>query len=1046
MITEANKPFLILNASAGSGKTFNLVRNYLRLLLSEGELRSEMSQIIAMTFTNKAALEMKTRIIGDLNKLSTATLDQSFLVETAAYIGLPPETIQKNARLTLKKILHQYEDFNVLTIDKFNLRLIRSFSRDLNLPEQFEVVLDEDLILEKAVDELLNTIDTKEQNELYKLAINFAKSNFDEENKWNVKKALLASAALLKNEQSFDVIRKLTTSSFSEKDLSTWKETLKLLKLQLQQLLRDLSSTLHASGLTSDDFSKKSVTYKRLIKLITTKFKTDELIANLDLTPSFLENITITGERTGQQELVTRVNAVHEFWSANKESIFVLELKTKQFYLLSILKELALSMEQIRQKESVIRISEFNQLVADLVKDEEAPFIYERLGTRFGHFFLDEFQDTSRLQWTNLVPLVHESLGHNQFNFIVGDPKQSIYRFKNGVAEQFVALPRIYNPENDAKTTLKSNFFEAQGHVSGLEENWRSAAEIVNFNNAFFSELKPLLPDSGQSYYAQINQAPRGKANGLITFKMDHQKDKSEKESELDLLEKWVNECIQDGYNPGDICILSKNKRSCNSFANHLKTKGFSVVSSDSLLVDSDIYVQLVICFLKWRSNPLENQFAMQFAEKYFRLAAAGSTFSAYETCFETVEQDGKSKKRFSIPLYLKVSGFDESLLNSGYQSIYSLIQTFIRSQNIDELQNAYIHQLLDISFNFDLSNGPDLMSFLSYYATTGHKSNVQLPDNKHAIKIMTAHKSKGLEFPIVLIPLLNFGSTKNENAPRIIEKEGHFIETKLVKNEYFIPEIEELGLIEKDAKLMDAINLLYVAFTRPVDRLYFYSNSGHSDTNKKVLTTLSTLYPEFIVTDEFIQGVIGNKPERTFEESTSDSSFTATSLSDFLWFPEISLFSTDEDEATALSKQKRIGNQFHGIMENSSSKEEAITFLNTEIRKGKIEKAIEQELLVLIEEVYSNQQIQQLFAAGTHLNERTLAIDATTQLRPDKIIYNANETVVIDFKTGEEKPSYLKQVNAYVSALHEVGFKNVSGYLYYVGGKGLVPIQAGLF
>ena len=337
-------------------------------------------------------------------------------------------------------------------------------------------------------------------------------------------------------------------------------------------------------------------------------------------------------------------------------------------------------------------------------------------------------------------------------------------------------------------------------------------------------------------------------------------------------------------------------------------------------------------------------------------------------------------------------------------------------------------------------------MSFLSYYATTGHKSNVQLPDNKHAIKIMTAHKSKGLEFPIVLIPLLNFGSTKNENAPRIIEKEGHFIETKLVKNEYFIPEIEELGLIEKDAKLMDAINLLYVAFTRPVDRLYFYSNSGHSDTNKKVLTTLSTLYPEFIVTDEFIQGVIGNKPERTFEESISDSSFTATSLSDFLWFPEISLFSTDEDEATALSKQKRIGNQFHGIMENSSSKEEAITFLNTEIRKGKIEKTIEQELLVLIEEVYSNQQIQQLFAAGTHLNERTLAIDATTQLRPDKIIYNANETVVIDFKTGEEKPSYLKQVNAYVSALHEVGFKNVSGYLYYVGGKGLVPIQAGLF
>lgn len=1046
MKTETNKPFLILNASAGSGKTFNLVRNYLRLLLSEGEQRSEMSQIIAMTFTNKAALEMKTRIIGDLNKLSTATLNQSFLVETAAYIGLPPETIQKNAGLTLKKILHQYEDFNVLTIDKFNLRLIRSFSRDLNLPEQFEVVLDEDLILEKAVDELLNTIDTKEQNALYKLAINFAKSNFDEENKWNIKKALLASAALLKNEQSFDVIRKLTTSTFTENDLSSWKETFKLLKLQTQQLLRDLSVALEDSKLTSDDFSNKSVTYKRLIKIITSKLKTDELVSNLDLSSSFLEHIAITGEKTGQQELVSKLNAVHSFWTSNKETIFVLELKIKQFYLLSILKELALSMEQIRQKESVIRISEFNQLVADLVKDEEAPFIYERLGTRFGHFFLDEFQDTSRLQWTNLVPLVHESLGHNQFNFIVGDPKQSIYRFKNGVAEQFVALPRIYNPENDAKTTVKSDFFEAQGQVSGLEENWRSATEIVTFNNDFFSQLKPLLPESGQSYYSQIKQDPRGKANGLITFKIDHRKDKSGKESELDLLEKWVNECIQDGYNPGDICILSKNKRSCNSFANHLKTKGFSVVSSDSLLIDSDVFVQLVICFLKWRSNPLENQFAMQFAEKYFRLQAVGSTFSAYEQCFEIVEQEEKSKKRFSIKLFLEVSGFDESLLNSGYQSIYSLIQTFIRSQKIDELQNAYIHQLLDVSFNFDLSNGPDLISFLSYYATTGKKTNVQLPDNKYAIKIMTAHKSKGLEFPVVLIPLLNFGSTSNDKNPVIIEKDAHFIETKLVKKDQVLPEIEVLSSLEKNAEMMDAINLMYVAFTRPVDRLYFYSNSDYGNISKSVFSTLSSLYPHYLISNDVIEGVIGSKPEHATVESTSESSFTATSLADFLWFPEISLFSTDEDEATALSKQKRIGNQFHGLMENSSTKEEALALLSTGIRKGKIEKAIEKELLVLIEEVYSNQQIQQLFASGTHLNERTLAIDATTQLRPDKIIYNSNETIVIDFKTGEEKPAYLKQVNEYISALHEVGFKNVSGYLYYVGGKGLVPIQAGLF
>lgn len=1046
MISQTDKPFLILNASAGSGKTFNLVRNYLRLLLIEGENRAEMSQIIAMTFTNKAALEMKTRIVSDLNKLATVAINHSFLVETADFIRLSPEIIQKNARFTLKKILHQYEDFNVLTIDKFNLRLIRSFSRDLNLPEQFEVVLDEDLILEKAVDELLNTIDTNKQNRLYQLAINFAKSNLDEENKWNIKKALLASAAVLKNEQSFATIRKLTASSFTENDLGIWKESVKLLRLQLQQLLRDLSVSLETSGLSPEDFSNKNTSYKRLIKLITTKLKTDDLIVNLELSTSFIGHIEKTGAVTGQHDFVDKFTILNTFWTSNKEKLVVHELKIKQFYLLSILKELALSMEQIRQKESVIRISEFNQLVADLVKDEEAPFIYERLGTRFGHFFLDEFQDTSRLQWTNLVPLVHESLGHNKFNFIVGDPKQSIYRFKNGVAEQFVALPRIYNPENDAKINEKSNFFEEQGRVGGLEENWRSAADIVRFNNSLFEALKPQLPEVGQTYYNKITQEPRGKENGLVTFKMDHQKDKAQKESELDLLEKWVNDCIQDGYAPGDICVLSKNKRSCNSFANHLKSKGFSVVSSDSLLVDSDIFVQLVICFLKWRSNPLENQYAMQFAEKLFRINHPNSSYSLYEQCFELIELDKKQKKRFSIVQFLNLSGFDDSLLNSGYQSIFSLIKTFIRAQSIDELKNAYIHQLLDISFNFDLSNGPDLMSFLSFYTTTGHKTNVQLPDNKYAIKIMTAHKSKGLEFPIVIIPILNFGSKRTEKNTRIIEKDDHFIETKLGKKDQLLPAIEELGVLENNAELMDAVNLLYVAFTRPIDRLYFYSNSDFDKTNKMVFEILSSLHPEHLDKEAVLAGQIGSKPKMTNSESTTEASFTAANLSDFLWFPEISLFSQEEDAASALSKQKRIGNQFHGIMENSTSQEEALVVLATGIRKGKIEKSAEKELFSLIEEIYANETIKTLFSLGTHLNERTLAVDSSTLLRPDKIIYSTNETVVIDFKTGEEKAKYINQVNDYVAALKDVGYKNVRGYLYYSGGKGLVAVQTGLF
>lgn len=195
MAENSKRPLLVLNASAGSGKTYNLVRNYLVLLLKETSDKADLGQLVAMTFTNKAAYEMKTRIIRDLNRLGNPSdKDLAYVKEIAGLTGLKEAEVQKNAQLVLRKMLHRYEDFNVLTIDKFNLRLIRSFSRDLNLPEQFDIVMDEQAVLEKAVDELLGTIDKESENRIYRLAVNFARTNLDEETNWNVRKALIESA------------------------------------------------------------------------------------------------------------------------------------------------------------------------------------------------------------------------------------------------------------------------------------------------------------------------------------------------------------------------------------------------------------------------------------------------------------------------------------------------------------------------------------------------------------------------------------------------------------------------------------------------------------------------------------------------------------------------------------------------------------------------------------------------------------------------------------------------------------------------------------
>lgn len=1045
MKTTPSKPLLVLNASAGSGKTYNLVRNYLRLLLSDRKDKAEMGQIIAMTFTNKASLEMKTRIVSDLNKLANGGESTAkYAQDIADFCHSTPTEIRKNARLALKKMLHQYDEFNVLTIDKFNLKLIRSFSRDLNLPEHFEVVLDEQLILEKAVDELLNTIDAKEKNRIYQLAINYAKSNLAEEDKWNVKTALLKSAEILKNEQSFGILKSLTEKEFTAADLSHWKLEFNELMRNLRSLQQEASAALVESGLTQNDFYGKSTTFNRYLKMCTAEGAFSDIAKNLAYTDTYVLNIEKTAEKTSETAILSCMNRLMEFWETNKSNIHLLSIKIHQFYLLSILRELALSMESIREKEGVIRISEFNKLVAQLVKEEEAPFIYERLGTRFNHFFLDEFQDTSRLQWTNLIPLVHESLGQNQFNFIVGDPKQSIYRFKNGVAEQFVALPRIYNPENDPQIERKSAYFEQMGTVEGLEDNWRSSKNIVQFNNQLFTHIQSTLPPSGQAHYNQIVQNPKGKEDGLIVFKLNELKDEDQKES-LKFLENAVNECIADGYNPGDICILAKKKSECNDFANYLKTLGFSVISSDSLMVSSDLTVQQILLFLKWRSNPNEMQYAMQFAEMKFRLNQHESGYAKYALCFDKIQTTRGERSIFQPKLFFEVAGFDAQLLEIGYQNLFSLIQSYLRSEGIDELKNAYVHQLLDIAYQFDLNQGPDLMAFLEYFKNRGKDTNVQLPENKHSIKVMTAHKSKGLEFPIVILPSVHLDSTSKNKKTRIVAAGDHFIETNLSKLDEELDFIAPLKRQEDEAEIMDGINLLYVAFTRPVDRLYFFAGKKSSEKIRpKLVDFLKQEYPEF-VTDLSIEGRIGSKPIPDLHENANASTFTAKSLQSFLWFPDISLQSKEEESQHALNKQKRLGKQFHTMMENSTSLSAALIALESGIQKGKIDFALKAELTQYAHQLFQDPHYVEMINSGEQLDERTLALDEKIRLRPDKIIRSENRTIVIDFKTGEQKPEHLKQVSDYAFALNAIGYSGIEGYLYYVGGIGLQQVQLGI-
>ena len=1030
------KPFHILNASAGSGKTFSLVRNYLKLLLAEDETRAELGQIVAMTFTNKAALEMKTRILSDLNKLAGGNPeDQGFIDETADFIGIPSEKIVANSKLVLRKLLHQYENFNVLTIDKFNLRLIKSFSRDLDLPEQFDIVINQEELMDRSIDELMQKVDAKDKGKIYQLALNYSSAQLQSEGKWAIKRSLQEKAKNITKENNFQLIQALMEKDFSEEDKAKLKETKNKLVFEAQQLAKRIIIAYQNCGIEPADFHYGKRTADRLEKFAQTDLIEKVDLSYFEITKTFIPNLEKTHEKHPIPELLASVVAFQKWCNEHLDELVVVDENIRQLPIILLLRELAISLETIRERESSILISEFNKLVSKLVRNEEAPFIYERLGSRYKHFFLDEFQDTSHLQWTNLIPMVHESLSTNNFNFVVGDPKQSIYRFKNGLAEQFVLLPEIYNPDNDLKTTEKSLFFKQQGIKEPLPNNWRSAEKIVQFNNEFFSILKTSLPENGQRHYEDIFQVPKGKPKGYVQLEYNLEKASSDSDNDDSEFEteneakciQYVKEVIADGYFPGDICILAKTKASCNKYANALKKEGFEIVSVDSLLVNSDEGVKLLIQFLSWRNNLYNYQKAQLFAHNYFKLKDETSFLKHYFECFEVGEDE---KKRFSVNKFFRISGLSRELTDAPFSSIYSYLKTTISLLKL-ELDNNYVKQLLDIAFEYDSKVGPTLSNFLTYYATDAKKSNVQVVQNRNAIKIMTSHKSKGLEFPVVIVPNLKFDSTKKDDL--FLSTDYYFIEQSVSKSN------SEKGLFSKeiarelDESTMDYVNQLYVTFTRPIDRLYIYDRKPYTDSTfrKLIISTFEQL-PGAQTENNFLTLKWGEKPEITHEKSEDSTLYELTKLNDTLWFPEISLrdkFTADED---GLTRQIRLGKQFHGIMEKSASILEARKIVDEGLISGAIAIEFKEQLLFMIDEFFAHPTSIELFNLGTHLNERTLIVDESNRLRPDKLILGTGKMVIVDFKTGEPLPKHEKQVQQYAVILKRMGYENLEGYLYY--------------
>jgi ATP-dependent exoDNAse (exonuclease V) beta subunit len=1054
MESTHQKPLKVLNASAGSGKTFNLVKEYIQLLLGEQKNTFKFAQIIAMTFTNKAAFEMKSRIIQALDELSfpekygKKSDDYAILIGNA--LGVNPEEIHVRAKIVLQNILHRYEDFHVMTIDKFNLKLIRSFSRDLNLSTDFEIIFNETEVIEKVIDKMMSELDISETNHLTKIIFEYAKSNVEEGEKWDFRKNLIKFSEIIKNEKYNSIVEALIDKDFSFERLKELKHELSRKKDHFIGECQKVYSIFLNENFGEKELPGASTTFNAISKI-----GSIDTFPKTFFTEAFIkkcQEIEVPKGKRFPSSLKQALIDLNSIWEKEIGEFSALELYVKNYYNMALLQFMAKQLGTIRKEEQLIRISEFNTLISQLVKNEDAPFIYERLGTRFQHFLLDEFQDTSHLQWLNMVPLVHESISNMNQNLIVGDPKQSIYRFKNGVAEQFIELPRIYNPENDPNIKRKSDYFDAQGEMFPLEDNWRSSATIVEFNNHFFELLKTALSDTNQSFYASIHQNPKSKIQGYVEILSEEvNKEKSDElGKEFEILLNWIESCEADGFKRGDICLLGEKNKECNNWAIFLTEKGYDVVSADSLLVDSDVAVQLTISYLKRRLQPLSENEKRKFAEKYFAYTSENS-FTDYKSYLveKITASTGKKYTFFNDEDFVKNHFISNVDFFMKYENVYDLIQKFYRLMNFDELTNPYLHHLADIAHQYDLNNGPDLKSFLDYYKTDGYKSAVQLPESENAIKIMSIHKSKGLEFPVVILPNMNLSTGIKNQAKFLFESDDYILYAGASKNSE-IEVIKTFADIENNLILTDSVNKCYVALTRPVERLYIYNTyKNQTDFGLIFNTTLSNLaYSDAtfskIEEDEKLKITIGSRVEKQEEEKpTSDSFFIPENVSDRLWFPDISLQDRkDLADMNALSDAQRYGNQLHLVLASINSKDNIKEAFEQLVKSGEIETAFSERMLAELVEIFEDEQYQRLFENAIEIiSEQDIIAGKFSIVRPDKLIIKDSGIVILDYKTGLPKKKDVQQVKEYAAVLKEIGYESVEAYLFYTSTKQITQV-----
>jgi len=1035
--------FKVYRSSAGSGKTFTLVREYLRLSLST-EDPSKYRQILAITFTNKAATEMKERVLSSLKGFSKLETDPEFdevmFNMLRAELQLNKEELQKRASACFEHMLHHYSDVSISTIDKFVHSVIRSFARDLQLNPDFEVEIDMAGLLERAIDELLSLVGLDEH--LSVLLVNFAQSRMEEESSWDVKSELQRFAKHLHKEESgyfLSLIHEMNGPAFEKLRLDILKH-----QSQVQQKLSakadDALALIEQHGTDPKQFNYGAVP-KYLSNLSSGVIAPPNSRITDSLEAGYLGKKSDKGESRLEMEslgveLLPMLEEIIDEVNREYSKSIIARAVLKGIYPLATLKRIEDQIEEIKSREGILPISDFNKMVSSVVAENPAPFIYERIAEKFNHFLIDEFQDTSVLQWQNFLPLVENSLSKSKFNMLVGDGKQAIYRWRSGEVEQFDKLPEIYKHQDksfikDKEKILKYNYEEAR-----LNANFRSKNELIDFNNELFTFLSNELTGEYQSIYQGHEQEKHRGDGGLVSVDFIPKGSEDIEGQNLQILLDNINSAQEDSFPFSSMAVICRKNKQAKIVAQFLLENDVPVISSESLMLTQDASVELVISTLKILNHPDDTSAAISIIKNYHVITNNPDRIDGSLWKYRKENEKNRREVWIDIHGFFKDCELTELLTNNSEDGLYESFERIVRGYKLDRQANVFIEFLAEQLHQFSVKRRNDIDSFLDWWKSHGEKISIRMAKGLNAVTIITIHKSKGLEYPVVFLPFLDWKSNTRDETWIELDDSFQPLKAALVglNKEFEHTEYASIYEEEKNKKVLDDLNLLYVACTRARDRLYVTLEEGKSPSDK--IARFLDSKPENSSDDKWNIGLAHKfKTENTIQRDSEMKRFPSRALYSQL---KLSLDAPRDWEVDQPLDARERGTLFHEILENYSSDSSLDEIIQNTIDNPSLQKKWKERILSCLALEKVKHWFQQENTAHTELS--FLDIDGNLY-RPDRVVITDQAIEVVDYKTGEENEKYANQLRTYMKLAAEIYRQPVKGYLLYLDQAKVVEV-----